>query len=178
MEPAGGKPGGDNAWQFVNFSDPVQRKSRDLQRVVRANAMRHFRKEQRQKTAQNRYGKSGTSSNRIDGSVVTREVIRDSTLNRPFPLRPAQTSSKVLLPSPPSPVQGEHHPTMYIHDSHHALPAEEAYPGEAQQQYLMSHSNPNISLGLGLGDPFNTLPIESSSGNINHILHHCKPLES
>ena len=167
-----GQSSDDGAWQFVNLSDPAQRKSRDLKKVVRANAMRHYKKEQRQKvSAQHRDFKRTIPAGMVD---TLAGVTRNDFPNRPRRLRPAVKplkieSSALSLPSRRATDSG-----MDVEEAYRSHATEAEYLDEAQQYYLMLRLGKGNSLGLGSEDPFGTLPIGSCPGNTSHILHHCE----
>ena len=165
-----GKSRDDHTWQFVNVSDPAQRKSRALQKVVRANAMRHYRKEQRQNVAdQRRCSTRVTSAGVADTCLV---VTQDNTSNPSCCSQPTAHLSKVessslTLLSRPAPGSEK-----AFEKSDRSSAGEAEYIDKAQQYQLISRVRK--SPGLGSSDPFDTLPIRNRSGSTNHILHHCK----
>lgn len=65
-------------WQFVNRCNPAQRKDEDLQRVIRANAMRHYRRSQKQRSTARYKSNFVEQSGIANRSIAPNILVEDS----------------------------------------------------------------------------------------------------
>ncbi|KAL6715821.1 hypothetical protein ACLMJK_006782 [Lecanora helva] len=166
-----GKVKEDCTWQFVNICDPVHRKKRHIQKAVRANAMRYYRKEQRQHTTGwSRYRAPHVltrEENKCGSSVALKGPTGENTVDH-CPLGPAQKPIH-LASLPPDATMD--HTDMYVANCR-GLSVVAEYADEEHQYYVVPYSDPSVSVGLGVKDPFDSLPLEYRSGETSYILHH------
>ena len=153
----------------------MQRKSQQFKRFVRANAMRHYRQEQRRKvTAQHRNAKLNGTSCGDDSSVTSQDLVRERTLKRPYVPRPAEASSMHgLVPAVRADQEVDTSATSEgkAHGSPHV---KEGYGGQPQWSYSLEYADPRSSWGLGLQDLCSTSLIGGCSISASYTLHYCK----
>ena len=153
-------------WAFVNMSNPAKRKSQESQKLIRANGMRHYRKEQRLEAD----ARFESPSIEVDRPVAVHKPAQDGKFYHSPALQSIQapkTDASLLQQRPD-------HKTKSLAESNNE--SDGLLPIKVPGSYLMKFADPKASWGPGLKALCANLPIEGCTQSNSYILHHCEYL--
>ena len=151
----------NGTWKFVNISQLDRNNNAELRRFIRANAMRHYRKEQRERKRklEHHRGLRKRSTPLEKSKVLSKES--DGLLMKPH--RGCQSLQPVAMcvrKDAKSRYEGEGRKSPC------------PYSDSALEHPTLPNS-PYTRLGNGDSDPFNSLPVHDSPLDLE-IFHYCK----
>lgn len=170
-----------DAWQFVNISDPNQSKDINSRKLVRANAMRDYRRREKstfisayRKTP---YGQPGVRD-ALDQSSTTHNLEQGTNCNSISSCSTdiGQILSRIHLYSSLQLLPGDS-------EAHVELRGEAPYSAEYYNEIdARDHvsfqtcvvGSPRTPLGPGMSDPFGVYPVSGWSNYDGYVLNHCE----
>ena len=187
------------SWQFVNMSEPAEKKSAEVRQIVRANAMRDFRKKQKHHIIllhkKGREAKTKAQTARSSGSPPS-----ESSASTREPHRPKGATGEAWRQQVHTQELGQIQADLRSMSLSKRSKMEEAEfeqlanehaacPEDSQRRMALSAvkqlSGPNKHLGCGNVDPFDALPVSGNQHYNSFLMHHfasimavnCLPLD-
>ena len=178
-----------DGWQFVNLSGArPSATDKELKKLIRTNAMRDYRRKQKQEVKQNSDQIPVPDSAPASAPVSTRSVLFDLAWR---PALPSLLMDNTFVgPIEAVELPCEQLPGVCIENGdpdseddacvravHSAI---HTSPHYKDCSYCVAASNPDpmIVLSSGSVDPFDVFPIGGKSRNHSRILNHCEPFTS
>ena len=179
---ASSNPHVQDAWQFVNLSESRQGKDADLRKLVRVNAMRDYRRRQKQRqSASTDHTSHNTPTTQFPSApqppAGTREVqpgddTDDALLREAFSGWPGELEQELVeFQAISVPLGRVRAPGKQERDSHRDASA--SFVPKRSPRHTSVNVSPISILGSGNKDPFNMYPVSGWSRR-SELLDHCK----